>query len=63
MSDSVKEITPGELLEKLEANEPVQVIDVREVDEWIFAASHRRAGQRDPDRDGMPQWGTQPYGH
>ena len=34
MSNSIKEITPQELLEKLEANEHVQVIDVREVDEW-----------------------------
>lgn len=34
MSDQVKEITPQELLEKLEANEPLQVIDVREVEEW-----------------------------
>ncbi|EST54426.1 molybdopterin biosynthesis MoeB protein [Brevibacillus panacihumi W25] len=34
MSDQVKEITPEELLQKLEAEEPVQVIDVREVDEW-----------------------------
>lgn len=34
MDEQVKEITPEELLAKLEANEPVQVIDVREVDEW-----------------------------
>ncbi len=34
MSHGVKEITPQELLEKLEAKEELQVIDVREVDEW-----------------------------
>jgi len=34
MSNGVKEITPEELLAKLEANEEVQVIDVREVEEW-----------------------------
>ncbi|QRG68117.1 rhodanese-like domain-containing protein [Brevibacillus choshinensis] len=34
MSNGVKEITPEELLAKLDANEEVQVIDVREVDEW-----------------------------
>lgn len=34
MNEQVKEITPQELLEKLEAKESVQVIDVREVDEW-----------------------------
>ncbi|MFS0558148.1 rhodanese-like domain-containing protein [Brevibacillus sp. 179-C9.3 HS] len=34
MSNGVKEITPQELLEKLEAKEELQVIDVREVDEW-----------------------------
>ncbi|MBH0330944.1 sulfurtransferase [Brevibacillus brevis] len=34
MSHGVKEMTPQELLEKLEAKEALQVIDVREVDEW-----------------------------
>ncbi|MED1797088.1 rhodanese-like domain-containing protein [Brevibacillus porteri] len=34
MSHEVKEMTPQELLEKLEAKEELQVIDVREVDEW-----------------------------
>ena len=34
MDDQVKEITPEELLEKLESGEDVQIIDVREVEEW-----------------------------
>ncbi|MGM0712946.1 rhodanese-like domain-containing protein [Brevibacillus parabrevis] len=34
MSNGVKEITPQELLEKLAAKEQLQVIDVREVEEW-----------------------------
>jgi len=34
MDDQVKEITPEELLKKLEAGEDVQVVDVREVEEW-----------------------------
>jgi rhodanese-related sulfurtransferase len=34
MDNQVKEITPQELLDKLEANEQVQVIDCREVEEW-----------------------------
>ncbi|MGN7470968.1 rhodanese-like domain-containing protein [Brevibacillus sp. SAFN-007a] len=34
MSQGVKEMTPQELLEKLAAKEKLQVIDVREVEEW-----------------------------
>ncbi len=34
MEYGVKEMTPQELLDKLEANENVQVIDVRELEEW-----------------------------
>ncbi|WNC15309.1 rhodanese-like domain-containing protein [Brevibacillus brevis] len=34
MSNGVKEITPEELQAKLEAGEKLQVIDVREVEEW-----------------------------
>ncbi len=34
MEGFVKEITPEELLEKIEKGEKLQIIDVREVDEW-----------------------------
>lgn len=34
MSNGVKEITTQQLMEKLEAGEPLQVIDCREVEEW-----------------------------
>lgn len=34
MHDEVKEITPEEVIAKLEQGEDFQIIDVREVDEW-----------------------------
>jgi rhodanese-related sulfurtransferase len=34
MEGFVKEITPEELMEKIERGENLQIIDVREVDEW-----------------------------
>jgi rhodanese-related sulfurtransferase len=34
VEQGVKEITPQELMEKLAAGEKLQVIDVREVEEW-----------------------------
>lgn len=34
MEQNVKEITPAEVLEKIKHSEKVQIIDVREVEEW-----------------------------